>query len=187
MSKHSESFRSILWVWAVMLACPSMGVAKADSGESWAISGQVEQIDLMPEGSQVWVRPMGESPVLVVLQDGTSTPVGSQIIVKGTRGDDQVREARDGRSRPYRLLYAEAPLEVVKAGVTRDWLSLLLMALVLMLVPFTILLSRRSGRKVYRSVELASDDWAPLEPTDLPEDPVEALAELARRADAVEP
>ena len=96
------------------------------------------------------------------------------------------RVARDGVSRSYRVLHAAPPIVVVQASGDVGWMPLLLVGLVVLMVPLTIVLSRR-GRAARRPA-LDHDDaaWTPLEPSDLPDDPADALAELARRADVAD-
>ena len=113
--------------------------------------------------------------------------VGDRVRTKGIRGEDHVQVARDGRVHRYTLVLATGPPVPVSATAFPAWMFVVLPLLLAALLVLALTFGRRQVRTrpprlSGRGRDLESG-WSTLEPSDLPADPIDALAELSRRAD----
>ncbi len=183
-STQGAAVRQLLLVLALLWLVPPLNASGPNitsSGDTVEVLGVIDQIDALDPGWGVWVRQADAQPILVTVD---SIPEGlsqrQRIRAIGFRGDDLVRQGRDGRQRAYPVLLASEIQQILpgEAGGWLFWPLLLLVAVVL------ILTGRFGGGSARRASEIDQSDqsWKSLEPTDLPKDPAEALAVLAQRA-----
>jgi hypothetical protein len=139
---------------------------------------------------EVFVR-LGDGTLVVAIVPETNADaiaIDTTVDFAGRPDGSQTYRARDGVSRTVpRVVAVDAPVAVA-AGV--DDLSVMLGILVLLMAGFGVLtlVIGRSRTKVSRVLDddsaAADCDFAALDGTLLPEDPADALAELARRHEA---
>ena len=158
-------------------------------GEPMSVEGRIEQIDQEQSGFRdIWIRAAGDQLVLVRGHEQVEECiVGDRVHAACTRGEDSVQIARDGRTRRYTFLQAEGPLLRMSSAPFPVWMLALLAGLLAVFLMLAIMFGRRPIRprpaRVMGVENELEADWLAVEPSDLPADPADALAELARRAD----
>ena len=158
------------------------------------IVGRVEQSTRLPAPQdgllEVFVRQSDGTLVVAIVPetDADAIAVDTTVDFAGRPDGTQTYRARDGGSRTVpRLIAVDAPVAV--AGAVDD-LNVMLGILVLLMAGFGVLtlVIGRSRMKVSRVLDddsaVADCDFDDLDGTLLPEDPSDALAELARRNEA---
>ncbi len=165
------------------------------SGESWQFEGRIDQIDRVSGDSNqstavVWIRLTNNQPVRVVVPTmSIEKRVGDVVRVHGVRGEDHIAAARDGTM--HRYLAAYDGVLSLPENVPNSWSwSVVALPLLLGACLFVALNIGRQQRRTRIQRGMADEGVAPdwrslegMESSDLPSDPVEALAELARRTD----
>ena len=152
----------------------------------YQLQGRVDQTDPLDHGgTHVWIRPADAPPVRVLLDSSLGVPqLGDHITVQVQWDDPVADRARDGVVRTWRAATGTG-WRTVRAMAQTSNVATLGALIVILALTFgaVLLLSRRHQRRT-RSMgsKPPKPDW-PMKPADLPEDPAEALAELARRAD----
>ncbi len=152
-------------------------------GDVWEIQGRITHHDHDPRGDLVWIETMdGRMVSARRMQDGGLPPEGALVQVAGIRGEDASRSATTGE--PLLIPSIQGEFTVVPAdggGLT----PLLLVGLGGLLLIIVAMGWRRGRASSLRRCHADGIDWSDLDETDLPDDPVEALAEMARRTDGM--
>ena len=174
-------------------AAPVVGVATANRPAAHVqVEGRVEEIAKLPPPQdglvEVYVRHGDDSLTMAIVPQtwGASFNVGDHVTFAARPDGTQTYTAMDGTRRIVpRVQAVEAATEVQQSGL--DDLSLMLGVLLLLMAGFGVLAlvvartrSNRDGLFGF------TDDVDPAQATDgtdaLPEDPADAMAELARRS-----
>ncbi len=164
-------------------------ITSVQAAEPTQVRGVVAQIDVVHSGgTHVWLRPELGDPVRVQWRMPDVLPeVGDEVVFQVRWQDPVVDRARDGVVRTWPTAMGIGWQPVPRPGSERyaDVMTGLLAILGVIFVG-VFLLSRSSGQgkrgSARRRTEALPSGWG-VESTDLPADPAEALAELARRAD----
>jgi hypothetical protein len=176
-------------VIAGLLAAAAEAAVLPAVGEPIAVEGRIDQIDRGTAPSAgVWLRMADDQAVVVRGSGGATTlAIGTRMRAEGTRGEDLVQVARDGRTRHYPVVLATGPLLAMPETSIKMWMPALLGGLLVVFLVLAILFGRRPPRRRSAGARGRLDDldahWSTLDPGDLPADPIDALAEMARRAD----
>ncbi len=174
--------RLLLLALASLLAATAAGPAGGGDGELVEIVGVVDERGALESGNGIWVRGAAEEPILVIGEAVPATMArGQRVRIHGVRGEDLTARGRDGILRRYEVLQATT-LHAVPSTEGNGWVY---WPLLMLLAAALLLTMRFGGRSAARPTPRREFEhaWTSLEPTDLPEDPAEALAVLAQRAD----
>ncbi|MDP6986845.1 MAG: hypothetical protein QGG74_02260 [Phycisphaerales bacterium] len=157
-------------------------------GGAIVVEGRIEQIDPGRSGpSDIWIRGVDDRPILVRGGEEDSAIVGDWVRAEGTRGEDRIQRARDGQRHRYTLVQASGPLARLAPSAMSAWLTMILIGLLGVFLVLAIVFGRAQLRPRPARLRTGRDDletaWSSVEPSGLPADPVDALAELSRRAD----
>ena len=164
-------------------------------GEPWQFDGRIDQIDRASGDSNqsaavVWIRLDNNQPVRVVVPTTSiEKRVGDVVRIHGVRGEDHIAAARDGTMHRYLAVYDGVLSLPENVPTSWSW-SVVALPLLLGACLFVALNIGRQQRRTRIQRGMADEDVSPdwrslegMESSDLPSDPVEALAELARRTD----
>jgi hypothetical protein len=149
------------------------------------VVGVIDQVEAIESGRGVWLRQADGQPVLVV---GEAVPEGlrhrQSVRVLGVPGSDLIGRGRDGLQRQYTVVEA-IEVQLLPPGGPGTWVFWPLLAVLAAVAAVVVVAARRGGHGVRERRGRGTTDqaWEALEPADLPEDPAEALAVLAQRAD----
>ena len=181
--------------WTILVSAGLLAAAVGSGrvppiGEPITVEGRIDQIDDEgPSGpSGMWMR-VGYDRAVLVRGGGRlgDFVVGERVRAEGTRGEDHVHVARDGRIRRYSVVLATEPIVRLQGAGIPMWIPATLAGLLAVFLVLALVLGRLQARPRPRRSGAAVADvdaaWSALDPGDLPTDPIDALAELARRAD----
>jgi hypothetical protein len=164
-------------------------------GDVWHFDGRIDRIDradadAAQSAAVVWVRLSKDQPIRVVVAlMPMDMSVGDDVHVQGVRGEQYSAAARDGQIHQYFVVDDGVLSAANSVAGSWAWTVVVLPVLlgVCLLAALNIGRYQRRPRILQGGADMGdSADWQPLEyleSGDLPVDPIEALAELARRTD----